>query len=108
MLLVKVAGVGATGFVVRTFMGECLSATSNILGVSKKVVKRVLFFLNRSIPLDFGEQAFQMQKPELKKGSPSSSALPMSAGGDQGERVLEKGWQGHVRAPVTLFLTNPS
>ena len=38
MLLAKVAGVGAPGFVVWTFMDECFSATSNILGVSKKVV----------------------------------------------------------------------
>ena len=38
MLLAKVAGVGAPGFVVWTFMNECFSATSNILGVSKKVV----------------------------------------------------------------------
>lgn len=46
MLLVKVTGVGATGFVVRTLMGVCISAMSNTLGVSKRGVKRVFFFFS--------------------------------------------------------------
>lgn len=48
MLLAEVTGIGATGYVVWTFMRERLSAMSDILVVNKKVIKSLVFFLNRS------------------------------------------------------------
>lgn len=41
VLLAKVAGVGPTSYVVWTFMQECLSVISNVLGMNNKVIKRV-------------------------------------------------------------------
>lgn len=45
MLFAKVTRVGATGFVVWTFMGDGLSAMSNILGENKKVMTSLVVFL---------------------------------------------------------------
>lgn len=46
VLLAKEAGVGATGFVVWTFIGGFLSATSNVLRVNKKVAASFLFLID--------------------------------------------------------------
>lgn len=46
VLLAKETGIGATGFVVWTFIGVFLSATSNALRVNKKIVVSFLFLID--------------------------------------------------------------
>lgn len=58
-----------------------------------------LFFIRDQYDWIWEKEAFQMQKPELKKGSPSSYAPCMSAGSETEMRVLEKGEGEGPREP---------